>query len=99
MICSNKLALTCLAVILAASIFFGRSAIAGQPSHKNSHNHQNHNHNHGNKHVHNHHNHHHHNHSHFQPSFGPTRHVQVQYCVMVRQPSRYNDWNFHQVKC
>jgi hypothetical protein len=35
----------------------------------------------------------------FAPKFVPTTKVQVLYCVTVRHPSHYGNWNWHTVKC
>jgi len=97
MISSNKLALGLVAAVISALALVGQAS-AGQNNH----------HNHGVKVVigtgnghHNHNHHKHHNHFH-QPQFRPLviqPQVHVLYCVVVRQPNRYHDWDFHQVKC
>ena len=88
---SNKLALGLVLAVIAVFAFGAKSANAG--------NHHNHKHGvkvvigTGNNPLH---------HNHFHPQYRPLvikPQVHVLYCVVVRQPNRYHDWDFHQVKC
>lgn len=90
MIRCNKLALGFVAISVAAFGLLGTPAFAGN----NGHNHN---------HVHNHHNHNFHGHNHnFQFHSNqfvqrPVQVIRVDYRVLVRQPDRYGDYDWHLV--